>query len=451
MVNDQLVKVEFHTLFKRDLDQKGMIDVTSEFARMVKPGDVVLFYYSGYGMQDQDRNFLLPVSYDPKDDTGITSKAYQVSFFLRQLEDLKPGLRIIVLDAAWDAGLPEMNQGLANMRLAMDRTIVAFPTQPGQVIKSPAGNAPGRFAQALVDTLKEPGVNVVDLFNRVGRKVNTLDSAQRPFSIQPALDDFYFIPPEEKKPIIRTVEVEKPLQMGDHRENPKDLLTYVWIIGSKFDMGCVDNDQKCGEDEKPRHSVTIDKNFWISSSEVTVKAYVDGFLKANQKHKRPPKSAMNYKNHATDMPIVNVSWDDAQDYCKWVGGSLPTEAEWEFAARAGKSGEIYPWGNTIQPSNGNYMSKKATALAAVKSFSPNQWGLFDMAGNVMEWVMDTYNAKAYLKGPATNPVETVPGAKEHVVRGGSLYGGPEDLRISARAVADKPNNQTGFRCVVPNF
>jgi formylglycine-generating enzyme required for sulfatase activity len=298
--------------------------------------------------------------------------------------------------------------------------------------------------------LKEPGLNLVDFFNRVGRKVRDLDANQQPYSTQPALEDFYFIPPVEKPPEVKIV--TKPLEMGDVRQNPKDLLTYVWVLGGTFQMGCVDNDPKCRDNEKPRHQVTISKNFWLSSSEVTVTAY-KRFLTQKPEHLKPRGTQMNYKGRSTEFPITNVSWTDAMDYCKWAGndsGRLPREAEWEYAARAGKSGEIYPWGNDADASKANYKSKSTFEPVPVRSYLENPWHLFDMAGNAAEWVLDRYNPDAYKAAASTDPVENK--GTVHVIRGGGFYDSIDYLRSSSRDYPkdDRGLNTIGFRCLLPN-
>jgi formylglycine-generating enzyme required for sulfatase activity len=251
---------------------------------------------------------------------------------------------------------------------------------------------------------------------------------------------------------------EKPVQPGEGRGNQKDQLIYVWIPKGEFQMGCVKDDTECQEDEKPQHPVTISKGFWISNSEVTLSAY-QLFLDANPGHPQPPKTQTNRGDLTTDAPRTNVSWQDAQDYCKWAGGSLPSEAQWEYAARGGVAGQIYPWGNTSDPKQpqANYFGAvKSRALknfyetTPVHRYPKNSWNLFDMAGNVREWVADSYNPEAYqAAGPFVDPLDGSAG-KEHVVRGGSWNSRAQLLRNSARGhVKVDHDNQTGFRCVVP--
>ena len=248
-----------------------------------------------------------------------------------------------------------------------------------------------------------------------------------------------------------------PPQPGDLRINPRDTLNYTYIPAGSFQMGCVPQDKNCDKDEQPRHEVTLNKGFWIATSEVTVRAY-RLFLKAEHHPAPRIQTQVNPEYLRTENPIVEVTWDDARAYCAWAGGRLPTEAEWEFAARGGRADLIYPWGNEVTRNDANYLGtgKKGEAdryqeLAPAGTFKQNAWGLEDVAGNVSEWVAD-FSSANYDDAAAADPAGPREG-KERIARGGSWAATPRELRTSRRKPLDpsKGYNGTGIRCVVENL
>jgi formylglycine-generating enzyme required for sulfatase activity len=170
--------------------------------------------------------------------------------------------------------------------------------------------------------------------------------------------------------------------MAETRANPIDGLKYVRIRTGEFQMGGSDADAA-------PHPVRITRDFWIGQTEVTQAAY-QRVMKANPSYFK-----------GSDLPVEQVSWQDADNYCKAVMMRLPTEAEWEYAARAGNRNELYGAIDKIAVYAGN--SKET---AKVGSKGPNAWGVYDMLGNVWEWTNDWYSSNYYrprlpiiLRGP----------------------------------------------------
>lgn len=219
----------------------------------------------------------------------------------------------------------------------------------------------------------------------------------------------------------------------------------IYVPKGQFKMGSA-----LGEsDERPAHEIYLEA-FWIDRTEAT-NAMFERF-------------APNERLSGNDkQPVRRVTWEQAAAYCEWAGSRLPTEAEWEKAAR-GTDERAYPWGNQ-PPANdlANYADLSSRLSWAdinvddgQKEYAPvgsypagaSPYGVLDMAGNAAEWVNDWYEEGYYSISPGINP----PGPKDgifKVLRGGSWYGTAASLRVSDRAwyLLDAGNDQTGFRCV----
>jgi sulfatase modifying factor 1 len=214
--------------------------------------------------------------------------------------------------------------------------------------------------------------------------------------------------------------------------NPRDGLVYVWISPGTFEMGCSESDHDCSDGENPRHSVTITKGFWIGETEVTQAALDSVF----------PQTLRN-RFEGPEHPVDSASWDDAKAYCDAVGMRLPTEAEYEYAARAGSEGPRYgplvdiAWFSANSHGHSQVIGK----------LSKNDWELYDMLGNVWEWVNDWYGT--YKKEAQTDPQGPSSGYSR-VLRGGSANLGFSSVRVSARLVANAESrggsDYFGFRC-----
>jgi sulfatase modifying factor 1 len=304
----------------------------------------------------------------------------------------------------------------------------------------------------------------------------------------------------------------------------------VWIEGGTFDMG--GDNKQASEDEYPKHKVTLN-GYWIDATEVTniqfatfVKAtgYVttaeqkpdweilktqvapgtpkpdESLLvpaslifsapiqqvsledyaswwswKEGANWKQPHGAGSNIKGK-DNYPVVHISWYDAQAYCKWAGKRLPTEAEWEYAARGDLKNNIYPWGNdAVNKTKVNYwqgtfpntntQEDKFYYTAPVKTFPANGYGLYDMSGNVWEWCSDLYDHQYYTAlvakypkgifnptGPSKSIDPQEPYAQKRVMRGGSFLCNDSycsGYRVARRmkSTEDSGMEHVGFRCV----
>ena len=278
---------------------------------------------------------------------------------------------------------------------------------------------------------------------------------------------------------------------GDPEENTfRDGITgmeFVWVSGGTFEMGCGPwNGGECEDEEKPVRPARLD-GFWMARHEVTVDQYLMFFQetsgnlpvwldetslyhykKGSDDHYRKLGDALSNGNY----PIVGVSWHDATAFTRWLSSKtgqtyrLPSETEWEYACRGGGLPIKYAWGNGDPRVDGKNAANIAdqsvradfphlqvwdayddgyTYTAPVGSFAPNPLGLYDMTGNVWEWVLDNYDDQAYRKSGADNPI-FVSGSTSHGIRGGS-WDDTADLRCSVRDgdIATNRDNNEGFR------
>jgi iron(II)-dependent oxidoreductase len=218
--------------------------------------------------------------------------------------------------------------------------------------------------------------------------------------------------------------------------------TMALIPSGEFVMG-----REGSGDDSPPHPVRLDA-FYLDRHEVTNADYAE-FCRATGRRlpkfwgEAPFRCGPRYPDH----PVVFVSNDDARAYAAWRGKRLPTEAEWEYAARGGLVGRAYVNGDVLDSSRVNYTHSHLKGSVAVGSYEPNGYRLYDMAGNVQEWVADRYDAGYYAASPHENPAGPATG-KLRVIRGGGWDTGPGCMGVGSRIAL--PGNWTdynvGFRC-----
>jgi formylglycine-generating enzyme required for sulfatase activity len=247
--------------------------------------------------------------------------------------------------------------------------------------------------------------------------------------------------------------------------NPRDGAALVWVPAGTFRMGSGIRESlrdaagrrdwrgmrevvwsrlrgATDSDDAPSHTVYLD-GYWIYKYEVTV-AQFRQFCRATGRA-MPAEPPWGWRD---DHPVVNVTWHDAAAYAAWAGASLPTEAQWEKAAR-GPDGRVYPWGNAW---DGTRCCNSSASPSPVGSYpaGAGPYGARDMAGNVWEWCADWYDGEYYRHAPRRNPTGPVTGTAR-VLRSGCWFDtNPRDLRTTIRANDSHWNKKIdlGFRCVV---
>lgn len=242
-----------------------------------------------------------------------------------------------------------------------------------------------------------------------------------------------------------TITPAPTLEPGSTRVSEVDGMTMVYIPAGLFEMGGHES-----ADEFPIHTVELSA-FWIDQTEVTCSQFMT-FAAETGNEEFAEQSCSGGGDHP-----VRATWDGARSYCAWAGRRLPTEAEWEKAARGGLVGMKYPWGDEdpvcqMDAQNGAMFYDDenclVTGTAPVKSYAANGFGLYDMAGNASEWVSDWYGEDYYEAHGEETAVVNPPGPAGgafRVHRGGSYRTDASSLRVANRE-GMPPQNFYGFRC-----
>jgi len=529
-VQKALMESGFETDLVEDAGRAAFARAVDSFSAKLQRGDVALFYYAGHGMAIDEANYLLPVDFNAQSQADVEFQSYPARQVQKKLEERGTKLNIIVLDACRNNPFHfgrSAGGGLAAMREG-EGTLIAFAAKEGQQAGDNPADSNGTYTKYLVEAMREPGLGIRDLFFRVQQRVfDATEHRQFPYVYAGVVGDFYFraplaradsgspaksaAPDAEAWETIRTSadpglfnkflkeyptsqyagaarlklaalprdvaegsrSIGAPsIAAGTVKSNGKDGLTYVWIPPGKFTMGCSPGDGECPGDEKPAHEVEITRGFWMGQTPVTVAA-VKRYRLATGKHALPTtdslgRTNLNEASGDGDMPAVLMTWDEARSYCDWIGGWLPAEAEWEYAARAGSASAAYgnlddiAWyadnsGRQRIDSAGiaqrdllNYQKhllENGNGPHPVKRKQPNAWNLYDMLGNVWQWTADWFDDRYYSRREIRDPRGSSAG-KMRVLRGAAWDNVPSWVRASfrGRMLPEVRTSTYGFRC-----
>jgi formylglycine-generating enzyme required for sulfatase activity len=276
--------------------------------------------------------------------------------------------------------------------------------------------------------------------------------------------------------ILVTLSLHQGWAQPNSKVNPKDGLIYTFLPAGTFVMGCSPGDGQCNDDEKPAHRVAITKGFWIGQTTVTIGAWKQ-YAKATGKSLLPEKDSYGYPLNTSlgddRQPVVLVTWTEAAAYCTWSGMRLPTEAEWEYAARGnveraryGKLDDIAWYADNtgrqridstaLRVADPGKFVQRLTENGAtpqpVGQKQPNAFGLYDMLGNVWQWTADWYGKEYYQVSEERDPAGPQMGT-ERPLRGGAWMNDPKRVRVSSRIShePDTRHNASGFRCAAFEF
>ncbi len=425
------------------------------FLKSVREGETVIVFYSGYAAMVNGENYLLATDSSAKEIRG-----YSLGGILQGLEEQNAGAVVALIDGSREcAELAEL-AGLTRME-NVKGSLVLFAHQFDRSIPQPKKSV-GPFAEAIRLALAVPGLTLTGLAERIIIETQSASKGeQSPIFAINTLRQILTLrePPPPPPVVVARVEPAKTtppeLKAGELRELKKDLQAYTWIPPGEAALGCVASDSECEVAEKAvNRRISVKAGFWLTRGEVSIRAY-ERFARQTS-HPLPRRSQTNAEGQQAANPVAGVSWDDAQKYCAWAGGRLPTFSEWEYAARGGLEGSIYPWGNQINHDRANYHGRDKklrdrwdeSNSAPGASFDPNGYNLFDVVGNVREWVAED---ALYPVNPVSPPGPSAAGV--HYLRGGDFAGSLKSLRLSAfdTRPANERDNRSGFRCVLEQW
>jgi formylglycine-generating enzyme required for sulfatase activity len=512
LISKALKGAGFEVMTVLDADQKQMKKAFSDFGQKLadKGKDAVgLFYYAGHGVQVNGANYLIPTGANIAKEGDVDMEAVNADWVLQQMEFAGNRMNIIILDACRNNPLPagkrSADRGLARMD-APKGSFLAYSTAPGDAaIDGKGSNSP--YSQALAKAIESDRVPLEQLFRNV--RVNVMNATgedQVPWDASSLTGEFYFKRPDGSAPAQQTAALapapapqpakpsggdavgtsrtpEPPVAIGKVIKDCPNCPDLVAIPAGKFRMGSDPDADMDREAERPTHDVAIAKPFALMTKEVTRDQFA-AFAKETNREidtgcQLNDGGNGKWRNEGTFLdpgikqqgnhPVVCVSQTDAEDYAEWLSQltgknyRLPTEAEWEYAARSTKK-TAWPWGNDVSQAGCRAVNAMDTsghkvwpindampcddgfaATAPVGSFPANAWGLYDMLGNVWEMVSDCWHDN-YDGAPKDGSKWDSDSCGDHPIRGGAWLENPWDTRFAARWKGeDGKDAATGFR------
>ena len=448
-----------------DVDLQQMVEATQAFGEQLTDRSVAVFYFSGHGVQANNLNYLVPLRARLRAEADAPYEAFDMNRVLTYMEQANAnGVNLVIMDACRAAtlkgvkGWKQKKIGFAQVTLpeGVSGTLLAYATAPGAASLEREGERNSIYTKHLLNALRDmPSLSLTDLLIDVRKAVKEdTGGEQVPWEAISLTERFAFAegeptPEPTKKPTRKPTprpscwESETP---GATCAEPTTGMEFVYVPGGCFQMGSPESEDGRYDNEGPVHEVCL-KGFWMGKFEVT-QAQWQAVMNTNPSYFK-----------GANRPIESITWNDAQDFLKKLSGGnaafrLPSEAEWEYACRAGTTMPFY-FGETISTDQANYdgdytygNGKKGQyrqQTTDVGSFPPNDFGLYDMHGNVWEWVADTYHDN--YNGAPTDGSAWNSGGSDRVLRGGSWYNGPGSVRSAVRSGYDPAgrNDFIGFR------
>ena len=462
-LGEELEKDGFDVEIAANLTKQDMKTALDRFESKIKEGDTVLFFFSGIGLQHNRQNYLIPVDAGIRKELDIKREGFNLDALLSDLAANGAAVRIVIVDAArrnpYERGFREASNGLAAMGTPPG-SLILLSASPGKLIRDDDEES-GLFINELLTQMHQAS-SAEAAFTRTRLSVANKSRAEQVPWVSSSLGGEVPLseggraageaPGPSPQPPKKNGETKEPHAAGPLSpagfvfRDCDDCPELVVVREGSFTMGS--NEMPS---EKPMHTVRISRPFAIGRYEVTLPQW-DRCAGARDCRYRPQDQGLSRSN----APAGDLSWDDANSYVTWLSRKtgqtyrLPTEAEWEYAAKGGTSSPFW-WGR--EPGAGNASCAECGAgqqgkPAAVGSFKPNAFGLYDTSGNIAEWVQDCWN-EGYTGAPSDGSAWLSGTCTMRVLRGGYFESKAQSVRSAARFRYDSdvryPGN--GFRVV----
>ncbi|MEA1983395.1 MAG: SUMF1/EgtB/PvdO family nonheme iron enzyme [Campylobacterota bacterium] len=438
LISKQLKTSGFKVIYKKNVSLKSADEAIKTFQKSLDLESVGLFYFAGHGVEIDGTNYLVPIDAEFESEDKLKRSSLNLKKVVRVFNETKNDLNIIILDACRDNPItPLKKKGLAPF-ISPDGLFVAYSAQSGHKALDGPKNGNSPFATALSNNILS-GMDIEAVFKQTRVDVyNKTQGKQRPSTYSEILTPFYFSN-QETRSLKHKKKTPSKVSFKRHKRFIEPAL--VFIKAGSFIKG---NDEEY--EASPSHNVTIKKNFYVSAYEVTFEEY-DLFCENSGWQKAEDNGWGRGK-----QPVINVSWNDANAYVKWLSKKskkkykLISESQWEYIAKAGTN-STYGYGDDdgVLPKYAWYEDTANGHTHTVGNKNPNKLGIYDLLGNASEWTDNSYCA--YTDSEYLNSLNE---SEDKSVRGGNIFSTYEELQTYKRSGMHKrkSNAYTGFRVVL---